>query len=83
VKLSKKKPTSYLVDVLTNCTTDSVSLSGPSRAPVLLPVGESGTPEVVPVKLDRVDAFSSIRVYVPKVNARNEAPSYSCKLRRF
>ena len=27
---------------------------------------ESGTPQVVPIQLDEVDALSSVRIYIPK-----------------
>lgn len=36
--------------------------------PKLIATGAAGSAEVVSIKLSSVDAFSSIRVYVPKVS---------------
>lgn len=66
MKLTKKKATSYVVDILVNCKGDMRETQKDS-AELLAPSAEGGIPQVVPIRLSQIDAFSSVRVYVPKV----------------
>ncbi|DBA84763.1 hypothetical protein WJX77_001199 [Trebouxia sp. C0004] len=62
----KRKEGSYIVDVLLNCSSDSIPGTGPKRRAVCLPADASGSPQVVPIHLDEIDALSSVRIYIPK-----------------
>lgn len=77
--MSKKKASSYIVDVLANCSSDS--RENPTAQVSLLPAAQDGgTPQVVPISLSCVDALSSIRVYVPKVCVANHSFAWSYPL---
>mmetsp|Transcript_37581 Transcript_37581/g.96143 ORF Transcript_37581/g.96143 Transcript_37581/m.96143 type:complete len:1017 (-) Transcript_37581:98-3148(-) len=63
VSQSKSKAASFFVDVLAMCELPTRSSNS---NPKLIATGAAGSAEVVSIKLSSVDAFSSIRVYVPK-----------------
>ena len=66
VMMSKKRSSSYAVDVLVNCSSDS--REDPTAEPGILGARADGqgVPQVVRVNLSRLEALSSVRVYVPK-----------------
>ena len=45
-----------------------------------VPADESGTPQVVPIQLDEVDALSSVRIYIPKDLRQPDARTLGLKV---
>ncbi|PRW05917.1 superkiller viralicidic activity 2-like 2 isoform B [Chlorella sorokiniana] len=56
----------YIVDVLCNCSEDSLRHQSSKRRAVPVPLSTKGQPVVVPVALPELAALSSIRVYIPQ-----------------
>lgn len=62
----KRKPRTYIVDVLANCAADTLPGMGPRRRPQLVPASGQGVPQVVPCQLSELAALSSVRIYISK-----------------
>lgn len=63
--LAQRSKSKYLVDVLVNCTPESVNATIRQRA-VPVTAAVAGSALVVPVSLDEVTALSTLRVYIPQ-----------------
>ncbi|KAI7836432.1 hypothetical protein COHA_009701 [Chlorella ohadii] len=61
-----KRGGQYIVDVLCNCSEESLRHQSSKRRAVPVPISSKGQPVVVPVSLPELAAFSSIRVYIPQ-----------------
>ncbi|KAI3427412.1 hypothetical protein D9Q98_010327 [Chlorella vulgaris] len=77
---SRRGAKQYLVDVLCNCSEDSLRHQGANRRRAV-PIAPSakGSPAVIPVALAELAAFSSIRVYIPQDLRTQEARERCCK----
>ncbi|EFN51100.1 hypothetical protein CHLNCDRAFT_141429 [Chlorella variabilis] len=63
----KRGTRQYIVDVLCNCSEESLRHQGASRRrAVPVPPGAKGSPAVIPVALPELAAFSSLRIYIPQ-----------------
>ncbi|KAL4426270.1 hypothetical protein ABPG77_009885, partial [Micractinium sp. CCAP 211/92] len=70
----------YLVDVLCNCSAASLRHQGANkRRAVPVPPGAKGSPAVVPVALNELAAFSSLRIYIPQDLRTQEARERCCR----
>ena len=50
------------------------------RRAVCVPADASGTPQVVPIHLDEIDALSSVRIYIPKDLRQADARALGLKV---
>jgi len=60
--------------------THAVSFDIHCRRAVCLPADASGSPQVVPIQLDEIDALSSVRIYIPKDLRQADARALGLKV---
>ena len=56
----------HMLMTISKMLTHAATFAMHCRRAVCLPADASGSPQVVPIHLDEIDALSSVRIYIPK-----------------
>jgi len=71
---------SHVFMSMSNVLTHAVTFAIHCRRAVCLPADASGSPQVVPIHLDEIDALSSVRIYIPKDLRQADARALGLKV---